>query len=380
VSVFLLTRLLFVLLTYFGVILFNNHLHDPTHPSFAHDLLPAWANAVNHGWDTQWYIDISQRGYAWHKAAGTSPTAFFPLYPLLIHIGVWALHRSALAIALLISNAAFLAALVYVWRLTAWETGRRPAGRAILYLSTFPTALFFFAGYTESLFLLLTAGSFYYLRRGQWLMAGALAGLASGTRVTGILLMLPLAYEYLRSRNFSLRRLDAGLIGLLLAPLGLCAFMLYLGKTVGDPLAFSHYQAAWQKIFTLQLWAGMLESVRQIVLVQPVASFFEAHNVINLAAAVFAIAVSVLAARRLPASYALYLAAFWLVTLTSPAMAAGYPVPLISMSRYVVTLFPIFMYLGFAGRTAWIHDTYLVLSVGMLSLFTLQFITGGWII
>jgi hypothetical protein len=156
--------------------------------------------------------------------------------------------------------------------------------------------------------------------------------------------------------------------------------MVYLRATVGDAFAFGHYQAAWQKVFTLRLWAGTVESIRQILIVQPWASFFEVHNVINLTALVLFLASTLLVARRLPAAYALYLAAFWCVTLTSPAIANGYPVPLISMSRYVVTLFPVFMVWGLVGSRGHWHDVYLILATAFLAVFTVQFLIGGWII
>src|SRR5205085_12648244 len=125
---------------------------------------------------------------------------------------------------------------------------------------------------------------------------------------------------------------------------------LYLQVMVGDALAFTHSQEAWQKIFTPWLWSGIIETVRQIFIVQPQASFYQAHNLINLTVAVVFLVSTVLLARRMPASYTLYLIAFWIVTLASPAMAGGYPVPLISLSRYVLSLFPVFMYFGILGR------------------------------
>jgi hypothetical protein len=376
VGIFLLTRFLFLLLTFFGVILFTTVLHGP-HPSRLHQLVPAWYSP---GWDTEWYVDIARRGYAWKKAAGTSPTAFFPLYPLLIRLGVLVTHRSYGVVALGLSNLSFLAALLYLWRLTAWEIGSRAAGRTILYTATFPTALFFFAGYTESLFLFLTVASFFHLRRRDWLLAGIFGALASATRVTGVLLFLPLAYEYARSCNFSWRRLDPGVVSLALVPAGLLAFMLYLHWAVGDALAFSHSQHAWQKIFTLRLWAGFLESLRQIIIVQPPASFYQAHNIINAGVGALFLLWTAFASRRLPPPYALYLVSFWLMTLSSPAMYAGYPVPLVSLARYVLSLFPIFMYMGTLGRRRAFHDVYLVLSVSMLALLTLVFVTGRWIV
>lgn len=384
VRVFLLSRVLFLLLTYFGVILFQSeflHTAHPfqvaqrlAHPSFTHALLPAWNQ-----WDTRWYIDIANRGYAWKKAAGTSPAAFFPLYPMLIHGFMAVTHRSGITSALLISNAAFLGALLYLWRLARWELNAAVAGRTILCIAAFPTALFFFAGYTESLFLFLTVAAFYHMRRRDWLVAGVFAALASATRVTGVLLLLPFVYEYARDRNFSIRNLDWGVIGLLLAPLGLVAYMVYLGRVVGDPLAFSHAQVAWQKTFTLQIWSGFLESVHKLITL-PHASYMEAHNVIELTLGGLALIGSILAARRLPAAYGIYLAAFWLVTLTSPAIQGGYPVPLISLSRYVLSLFPFFMWLGMKTESRAIEEAYLVLSVGMLSLLTVQFLNGGWVI
>jgi hypothetical protein len=373
---------MFAVLTYFGVILFNSVLHG-AHPSFTHSFLAAWHNPISHGgWDTNWYLQIAERGYHWKNPAGTTPAAFFPLYPLLIHVGTAVTHRSSLLIALLTSNLAFLAALAYLYRLTEWELGRRTASRVVLYIAIFPTALFFFAGYSESLFLFLTVACFYHMRRRDWLISGLFGGLASATRVTGVLLLLPYLYEYARASNFRPREMlrGFGIPGALLVPCGLAAFMLYLQHAVGDPIAFSHGQEAWQKIFTLRLWAGFAETVRQIVSVQPPASFYEAHNLINAGLGLAFLVASALAARRLPASYSLYVAAFWVVTLASPAMAGGYPVPLISLSRYVLTLFPVFMYFGLLGRHRDAHDAYIVLSAALLSLFTIQFLIGGWVV
>jgi hypothetical protein len=269
--------------------------------------------------------------------------------------------------------------LLYLWRLARWELNPQVARRTIVCLATFPTALFFFAGYTESLFLFMTVAAFFHMRRRDWLLAGIFAGLASATRVTGVLLMLPFLYEYARDRNFSIRHLDRGVIGLLLCPLGLLLFMLYLWQVVGDPLAFSHAQTAWQKTFTLAIWSGFLESFHQM-LILPKASFMDAHNVIEVTLGGLALVCSFFAARRLPAAYGLYLLAFWLVTLTSPAIAGGYQVPLISLSRYILSLFPLFIYAGLRTESRTVEEGYLVLSVGMLALLTVQFINGGWVI
>ena len=74
--------------------------------------------------------------------------------------------------------------------------GDEIAGRAVWLLAIFPTSVFFTTLYTESLFLMTSVAAFYYARRSRWALAGIWGLLASLTRVTGLLLLLPLAWEY----------------------------------------------------------------------------------------------------------------------------------------------------------------------------------------
>ena len=75
----------------------------------------------------------------------------------------------------------------------ALPAGRRRLGAksalwTVVFLSVFPTAFFFQAIYSESLFLLLSVACFLAARRGRWALAGAAGFLASLTRNTGLLL------------------------------------------------------------------------------------------------------------------------------------------------------------------------------------------------
>ena len=127
-------------------------------------------------WDSVWYLRIADSGYGGQRARAR---AFFPLYPLLVR-GL-ATRSGRLAGALLlaayaVSLAAFLGALVLLYRLTELELGRRLARPTLLLLAVFPAALYFGAPYSESLFLLLAVGAFYAARTGSWAWAGACAG------------------------------------------------------------------------------------------------------------------------------------------------------------------------------------------------------------
>ncbi len=81
--------------------------------------------------------------------------AFLPGYPLAIRAVAWVVRDELLA-ALLVSNGAFLAALIVLHALTEEEYDRPMARRSVVLLAAFPTSFFFLAPYSESLFLLLT--------------------------------------------------------------------------------------------------------------------------------------------------------------------------------------------------------------------------------
>jgi Gpi18-like mannosyltransferase len=145
-------------------------------------------------WDTFFYYTIATDGYSWDAAAFRHyNVVFFPLYPVLMRWGGAALGGHPLVAGLIISLVAYAGALVLLYRLALLELGDDYAWRVILLISTFPYALYFSAVYTESLFLLLTVGAFYAMRRGR-LGWAALCGLAAGlTRPNGFWLALPLA-------------------------------------------------------------------------------------------------------------------------------------------------------------------------------------------
>src|SRR5262249_48772624 len=80
------------------------------------------------------------------------------------------------------------------------ETGSpRLARLALLLLALNPYAVFFSMGYTESLFLLLSIAVFMALGDGRWLLASLLAALAVLTRITGMLLLLPMSFAAAQS-------------------------------------------------------------------------------------------------------------------------------------------------------------------------------------
>src|SRR5690348_4163408 len=184
---FVATRLLLVLVTYIGFILFPVPPHVyPVLPVNIEGILTSWNR-----WDAANFTRIAQYGYQ-----TIYDTAFFPLFPVLIKCIAFLFgDHGYVAIGMLLSNAALLGALFVLYQLATDILGEQVGRRTLLYLCIFPTAFFFFAAYNESLFLLLTASSFLAMRRQKWWLAALLGFFAALTRAAGVLLIIPFIYE-----------------------------------------------------------------------------------------------------------------------------------------------------------------------------------------
>jgi len=182
-SVLLLVFLAYNLLPFFQAN-FEINFVDPLHPGVT--LASAFST-----WDAQHYLYLSENGYH----AGQVSDAFFPLFPLLIHLATPLFHNSLIA-GLAVSNVASLIGLYVLFKLVAELYGRATARSTLLLYLAFPTAFFFSLIYTESLFLLLVATFFYLLftRRLAW--AALPAALLPLARPEGVLIMLPFALYY----------------------------------------------------------------------------------------------------------------------------------------------------------------------------------------
>ncbi len=359
-------------------------LRDPAHAEalrgFLGRLLGPWAH-----WDGVWFVRIAADGYRAHWDS----QAFFPLYPLLVRVAATGVGDYVVA-GLVVSLAAYAGAMVVLFKLARAELGARVALWSVVLVSVFPTALFFQAVYSESLFLLLTLLVFWWARGGRWALAGAAGLLAVLTRSSGLLLVLPLALLWWEQRRGAPLRLPGGpaarnaaappaggsgpaapaaagpaavsrprrlsWLWILLVPAGLGVYMAYLWLAFRQATLFSTVQAAWGRepsLPTTAVWRGTVSAVRAVawlathgpaaVLGTHTASGgLESDVIANLLEFTgFAAAVAMLAAcwRKLPAAWTLYA----LAALVFPLMYSTEARPLYSLPRFVVVVFPLFV-------------------------------------
>jgi hypothetical protein len=219
----------------------------------------------------------------------------------------------------------------------------------VLALALFPTGFFLIAPYTEGLFLALSLGALLAARQERWWLAGICGFGAALARPQGVLLVLPLGYEYLRQKRVGPWVLGNGgsppderAVAALAPLLGLAAVTIYWRKALGEGGGVVDVQWLWgYRVVTpfeaLAASIGFVLGGGNPAMLSP--AWVEA---LNLACIVGFAILGVLAFHRLPLAYSLYLwPALGLLFFREMSFS-----PLMSVSRYVLVLFPGFIVLA----------------------------------
>ena len=347
-------------------------------------LLNPWAH-----WDGVWYIKIATSGYADHDGS----TAFFPLYPLMLRWAGVLVHNNLVITGIVISLLCYAGCVWLLYRLVRADFDDQLASRAVIYLAIGPLSFFLQAVYTESLFLLLSLACFVFARESRWRLAGVMGLLATLTRSTGVLLLIPMAFYYYQQRGWKLRRTDSHVANLLMVVEGLLVWMTYLALAFGKPLLFSTAQAQWERGMAAPNYTvahavtSVIWGLRRLVSAEYYRVFWEVPrpgsaystagtNIINLLFLVLAGLLLWYGFRRLPAAYSL----FAFVSLAYPLCFPSKYVPLMSYPRFVLTVFPLYVALALYTREKpRAHRVVVVVSLVMLALFTAKFAVFSWV-
>lgn len=321
--------------------------------------------------DAGFYINIAQGGY-WPASTLNSASnwIFHPLYPMLIYVFGHLFGGSDAAFdigAVLVSNVAGLVAVTYLYLLVRREFSSKVAARTIIYLAVFPTSFYLSAAFSESVFLVCAIGCLYYAREHRWWLAGIFGGLGSLARIQGLVLVVPVLWEYwqvlsdryaplpdmsammlaekgevwLRSRTFGVVlaaqkiRSWLELVAVALIPLGIVPFFIYSQIKTGDFLASIHnHSVGWDR-HTGDPVRLVIDSLLNPLPPNAMEWNFWALNMIMIF--VFT-GFIIWAFRRLPMIYALYT----LVMVVMPLCTGSVK----SISRYYLLVFPAFMLLA----------------------------------
>lgn len=301
----------------------KNYLNAP--------LLWAWGN-----FDGQHYLSIARYGYK------PLQYFYFPLFPLFVGKVARIFGSDILTYqlsGLIVTHVAFILGLFGMWKLFLLDYKRTKVEMAILLLLLFPTSFYFVSFYTESLFFVLAIWSFYFARRKNWPLAGILAGFAAATRIVGLVLLPSLLIEAWLSSGRNLKGFILNAFSIiLLSPLGLIVYMVYLNKVTGDPLVFFHLISIFgdQRASNLVILPQVF--YRYIFKIFPNLTFYFPAvftTVLEFSVGILFLIIVLYGLFKLRLSYWVYLTGVYII----PTLSGSFS----SLPRYMLIAFPAFI-------------------------------------
>jgi Gpi18-like mannosyltransferase len=308
---------------------------------------------MHNRWDTYWYLDIVRNGYYLKNDNTLSNVVFFPLYPALIKVvGTIFFGNFVLAGWLISIIALFFACGLFYKLVKEFHPDIDPELPIILML-IFPTAFFLNIVYTESLFLFLTIATFYYAFKKQFWIAGSFAFFGALTHSNGVFLVLPVLWETVRLFGWKRGLLSKNIVPIALPAIGMFSFLFYDYLKFKDFWLFFKIESAWGRSFSIN-WDHF--------------SFFSHPSIVNMgidmAFAILIISTIYLVWKKLSPLYSVFMSLTVLAALTSGT--------LMSIGRYSLVLFPLFILLAKIKngtvRQAWILASVLFLALDIVLL------------
>jgi hypothetical protein len=340
------------------------------------DLTPRWYRYFLR-WDAGWYLKIVTEGYSYNgDNTVQQPVVFYPFYPLISKAVTIVLNISEAAALLIVSNVALLIAVPLVFKFFRQGYGDQAALYAVACLCFFPSSIFFSAGYTESLALLLITSFFLLLAKERYLIAAGVAGLAVGTRSTGLLLLLPLGIELWRKYSIDPKRLvKSAVYCLFLATSGMWLYMIYLWIVFNSPFAFVLNTRAWRSGAAVE---GGFLGVLTLRPFYHLADIFRIGPDPNtLSSWFFVLFMGLLIAFRKRLSFPLWI--YGMGSLLLPYLTISGDVGFVSFTRYCLMAFPVFIVLGeLFKKRIWLGLSILGLFSAMLFMYSAFYAQFYW--
>jgi hypothetical protein len=325
-------------------------------------------------WDATHYINLARFGYGEGNPSPGEGWGFFPLYSLLMRgltegLFLPVTERNLALAGLVIANLCFIALVALLARWSANLFGDEAARSTMLLFCLSPFSFFLNTAYTESLFLLLVVATLMLAGNNKWIAAGAVAGLATATRLVGLALIPAILFLAYRRRISLLEALTA--VGL--SCYGVLAFGVYSAFETGNPFEYFSAQAEWGD------WSDHVRYYAELFATNPREAIGgdPRHLVIILNVILFGIALAWLPAvwRRLDGATALYTT---LIVVVQGAMTW------VSLGRYLLPAVGIYLvagrWLADPKRSPWTRDWIIAASTIALTTLLILYAHGFWVV
>ncbi|WP_371668552.1 hypothetical protein OG985_13320 [Streptomyces sp. NBC_00289] len=305
-------------------------------------------------WDGWWYQQIAEHGYnpALVPVPGATglitlegnSAAFFPLYPATMRLVSACTGLGVYGAGMLVSVLASFVAALGIYAVTAHFGGRRAGLAAAGLWAVWPGSGAEWSGYSESLYVALAVWACHAVMNHRWLTAGVLTFAAGLNRPTAGALIAGLTVAALLALHRRQDGVARPLTAILIAPLGLFGYLLWVGNRMGDLGGyFALQEGAWAHKFdygaqTLDVFTSIAVGRFDYLFAFPFLDTIGV-GVVLLAA----LLVPLLLRLRPPAVLTVY-------TLLTLALVLGSQQIFGNVSRYLLPAFPLFIPLALQLR------------------------------
>lgn len=310
-------------------------------------------------WDAPHYLDLATN---WYVADGEDANwiVFLPFYPFSVRAADFILPIGILYSGYLVSFIFAVIAAITFYKLVLIDD-KKDAKFALGAILLFPTSFFLFLPYPESLFLALVLLTFYFSRKGSFILASLFAMLATGTKIAGLAL-IPVIFTEIILHHIKFSKQANFFKMILVLNLPILGFLFYLWvnyQTFGDIFYFQRAQSInWGTNFSPVI-SGFNQAWNFRTDPEAETALYLGYG--QLISFILSVLTTIYAFFKLRKSYFIYSAAF-LVIYSSMSFWLSFP-------RYILSLFPLFIIVGHFSRNRMFAILWFTLSIILMFVF-----------
>ncbi len=328
-------------------------------------------------WDANNYLRIA-KGYSSYMENGIFTTlVFFPLYPAFIFI--FKLLFNEVIAGLLISNISFSIASIFIYKLVAMDYDKKTAKITLLILNIFPFSFFFSSIMSESVFLLFSSLTLYYIRKHKWLLVGIFGLLTTLSRSIGVFIFIPafveLIEEYqlikkIKNYRYVIKTLYTKFTPLLLIPLGIVIYLYINYHVTGDWFYFLKIQSS--------IWAQSYKSFPLFFdTCFNMIKYFDYNVILTIAIPQIIVVLCAYIILGLSVKKHITMYSVWLLINIIFNTSISWP---LSVCRYFCCAIPLFIFLAdYLKKRNELLIVYVLISLLLLGIFFTAYLSGSYI-
>lgn len=352
--IFLFSR---IFLTVFDLAIENTDTKDGLPLSSIQTAYEPWIQ-----WDAGWYNSIATDWYKHNPDSYQQNYAFFPLFPFFMKAAGPLVGNNFLLAGVLISNIFFLMGIYIFYRFIKEFYNEKLAYYSSLALMIFPVSFIFSTAMSESTFFLFMMLTIYLSRKNKFFLASLAGMMLALTRSLGFIILIVVLYDYLKSIDFNVRKLNFKILYLALIPAGTAAFALYIANMTGHLTSILSIQSKWERSFT--------EPITTLI------NYIFTNDIKVMIATTFFVSLVLLVISQFK-KIEIHYWIFALLILMVPVLNSPNSFHMLSLPRYAVVAFPIYIIIGrFIESRNFLREGYLALSPILLLGFFLAWSMG----